>query len=173
MKEQKKPCESIFSIRWRAAEHTQASPYWLLLWQSDQNNNNKSKNMPDWLSLHPGITTGHVLIRVAENCFAAPEANMLTRAIHAFCFFVCFLLRENCKALICLSWRERLRQSRGTRRRVEWKQCLGWMGPFKALAYTDCSTTTEKKHQLRNKIFEPWYCHKIPFQRSMLKGKDK
>lgn len=46
--------------------------------------------MPDWLSLRPGITTGHVLIRVAENCFAAPEANMLTSAIHAFCFLSAF-----------------------------------------------------------------------------------
>lgn len=43
--------------------------------------------MPDWLSLRPSITTGHVLIRVAENCFAVPEANMLTSAIllSAFC----------------------------------------------------------------------------------------
>lgn len=36
------------------------------------------------------VTTGHVLIRVAENSFAAPEANMLTRVIQAFCFLSAF-----------------------------------------------------------------------------------
>lgn len=37
--------------------------------------------MPGWPRLCTGVTTGHILIRVAENCYAAPQANMLTRAI--------------------------------------------------------------------------------------------